>query len=171
MFTVKVEQLSREAFAPFGRYVDLLKAGDMDEGKSAFFPDLMDLTVTQPVSVSVGRACGDPHRIPFIESHPGTAEARIPLDGDIVIYVAPVQSLDSLDLASIRAFIVPRGTLIELAPGVLHGRQFPAGFSPVRVMILCYAGAAHIDTVIRYFEEGQEPAIWLELQDIGGDCL
>ena len=163
MITVKVEQLSREAFAPFGRYVDLLKAGDMDEGRSAFFPDLMDLTVTQPVSVSVGRACGDPHRIPFIESHPGTAEARIPLDGDIVIYGAPVQPLDSLDLASIRAFAVPRGTLIELAPGVLHGRQFPAGVSPVRVMILCCAGAVHVDTAIRRFEEGQEPAIWLEL--------
>lgn len=152
MWKIQARPIDAQSFAPFGRCIDLLDPGG-DPGRSAYFPDLLQLQVPQPTSVSVGRVCACRRRLPFIESHPGTAEVRLPLDGDIVLYVAPVQPLEQLDPESIQAFVVPQGTLVELEPGILHGRQFTVDKPMVHVMFLCRDRASRQDTRSRTFEE------------------
>ena len=152
MVTIQAQPLTPQAFAPFGTYVDLLHAGfenGQEVMQSSFFPDLMPLTVAQPTSVSMGRVCSCRKIIPFLERHPGTAEVRLPLDGSVVIYAAPQQSLETFDLSTLRAFIVPRGTMIELAPGVVHGRQFTVDQPVVHMLFLCRHGPCANDVELR----------------------
>lgn len=152
MWKLPARPIDAQSFAPFGRCIDLLKLGG-DPDQSAYFPDLMRLQLPQPAAVSMGRVCACRRRLPFIEAHPATAEIRLPLDGDIVLYVAPAQPLEQLDPQEIQAFLVPRGTLVEIKPGILHGRQFTVDKPVVHVLFLCREHAVRQDTVARTFEE------------------
>lgn len=154
MRTIHARALSPDAFAPYGEYCDLLAQG---QGQSGFFPDRLVWQPMAEMGASVGYACPCEMRIPWYEYHAATAELRLPLDGDIVLYVgAPAQvPVES----AIEAFIVPRGTMVKLAPGVIHGRQFPLGDAPVHVLLLCEAATWQNDARVWRVEGEQSPLI------------
>lgn len=135
MKEIHVQTLTRESFSPYGEFVDVSKYGK--KGKSAFFADLITWKPLEEVGISIGYANPDERRIPWYEYHAHTEEIRMPLDGDMIVYLGKQD--ENPNPETFEAFLVPQFTMIRLFPGVVHGRQFPAGSEPVHVLLLCEA--------------------------------
>lgn len=106
--------LDREAFRPYGDFVDLLHIKQMDAMAGAdniFMPDLTTLRLDERMqaSVCVARVSQCERIITAVEYHGFTSEGILPLDGDIDIFVGP--SSFQVNPVSIEAFRVPKGTL------------------------------------------------------------
>lgn len=86
--------LDREAFRPYGDFVDLLHIKQMDAMAGAdniFIPDLTTLRLDERMqaSVCVARVSQCERIITAVEYHGFTSEGILPLDGDIDIFVGP----------------------------------------------------------------------------------
>jgi ureidoglycolate hydrolase len=116
-----------------------LHVKEIEEGparSNAFVPDLVTLHLDgrMPASVCVAKVGECERVINFMEYHQYTSEGVLPLDGDIIIYVA--KSGRVFDSSKIQAFRVPKGTFVKLNPGTMHGRQFVDGTPEVSILIL-----------------------------------
>lgn len=135
---LKPEELDRESFRKLGDFENLLEYGNVYSGKrvdEGFFPDALRLDNDgRAASVSVTRVCGKKTTICNVEVHSNTCEAILPLDGDVYIFAAP--AFWYLKLDETRLFRVPKGTMVKLKPGVIHGSPISADGSPVNVLIL-----------------------------------
>lgn len=138
MREIKSQKLDREAFRPYGDYIDLLHVKQMEqrEEDNIFVPDLVELHLDgrMPASICVARVSECERVVSVLEYHQFTCEGILPLDGDIDIFVGP--SSFRVDPETVEAFRVPRGTIVRLNPGVLHGRQFVVDTPAVNVLIL-----------------------------------
>ncbi len=122
---LRVEPLTREAFAPFGDVVSLVGARrfPINGGTTERFHDLATIDVAdaggRPL-VNVFR--GQPRALPFdvtmMERHPLGSQAFIPL-GDVryLVVVAPPGPFDERQM---RAFSVDSGIGVNYARGVWH---------------------------------------------------
>ncbi len=141
MRTVKVSELSLEAFSPFGFYADLI---DPDQEKIGappieFFRDMVqqDLGGAPTVSFSTCRVEPRDLVIDVSEYHTATGEGILPLDNDVLIHVGPATPPDAdVPLDKIRVFRVPRGTMVVLRPGVWHHAPFTVNDDPANVLIV-----------------------------------
>lgn len=132
------EALDARSFRKLGEFVDLLAAADLDTGETAeerFFPDLLRLTNNgKDVCLSITRVRGRPGKITTAELHSDCCEGILPLDGDVYLYAAPPFWYPKLE--ETRLFRVPKGTLVKLKPGVIHGAPISVTGAPVNVLIL-----------------------------------
>lgn len=127
MFKVKVEQLSAEAFAPFGQFFPMcdpesvVKSGE----DIPFYPDRMvhNFDVTGSITYSCLKMTYRPFVVDVTENHYGTAEGFVPLDGDVITFVGPA-SVEP-DFSKFRAFYIPKGTMVVYGRGVWHYGAFP----------------------------------------------
>ena len=130
--------MDREAFRPYGDYIDLLHVKQMEqrEEDNIFVPDLVELHLDgrMPASICVARVSECERVVSVLEYHQFTCEGILPLDGDIDIFVGP--SSFRVAPETVEAFRVPQGTVVRLNPGVLHGRQFVVDTPAVNVLIL-----------------------------------
>lgn len=134
-----IEELSRDAFAPYGTYQDLYDIEAFRKtppGESGFYPDLMTvrLGATTLPAVCIAKVKKREMTIEALEYHRYTAEWLLPLDGDCVIYVG--QACKGFDPKGLRCFRIPKGVGVHLNPGTIHGTQFPLTEEWVRVLIL-----------------------------------
>lgn len=138
MREIKSQKLDREAFRPYGDYIDLLHVKQMEqrEEDNIFVPDLVELHLDgrMPASICVARVSECERVVSVLEYHQFTCEGILPLDGDIDIFVGP--SSFRVAPETVEAFRVPQGTVVRLNPGVLHGRQFVVDTPEVNVLIL-----------------------------------
>lgn len=139
MREIKAQTLCREAFRPYGDFMDLLHVKQIEakpEANNVFAPDLVTLHLDgrMPASACVARVSECERIITALEYHQFTCEGILPLDGDIDIFVGP--SSFRVDPATVEAFRVLQGTFVKLNPGVLHGRQFVVNTPAVNVLVL-----------------------------------
>ena len=141
MKTIKVQELNRKAFRQYGSYQNLLDNEDLAEAsmrKAGFFADLLTLnfgTSTLP-SVSVCHVKKEEKNvIPMVENHKFTCEGLLPLDADVIMFFGRVVN-GEMDLNTLEAFNVPRGTFVKLEPLILHGRQFVTKAAEAHVLCL-----------------------------------
>lgn len=128
MRKIRIEKLTREAFSTFGEFYDIINpAGDAMLGEvHEFFPDRI-----------VTGGCGNLAFSPLLVKRPGrmiiteqeyhdmAEELILPLDDDMILHLSPASGgVVATDRA--RAFLVPRGTLVKLFPGVWHLAPLPA---------------------------------------------
>lgn len=156
------EKLSAEAFWKLGEFVDLLGLAERYEGKptqDGFYPDVLQLdNAGKAASFSITKAGEVPRVIKTAECHSQSCEGILPLDGDVYIYTAPPYWYDRLN--ETRLFLVPRGTLVRLKPGVIHGAPIPAGQEPVNVLIVLPERTYANDNTFMNLEEKD----WMEPQ-------
>jgi ureidoglycolate lyase len=123
---VKIEPLTREAFAPFG---DVIEASDaarhfpINGGNTERYHDLVniDLDPAGHAIVSIFRA--QPRELPFtltmLERHPLGSQAFMPLDGlDYLLAVAPRGA--SFAARDVRVFLARGDQGVNYAAGVWH---------------------------------------------------
>ena len=125
MRTVKVEKLNVEKFLPFGFYANLINPDAEKIGcpPIEFFRDMVQLDLGG-ISIASFSTCRVEKRdmvIDVTECHTLTGEGILPIDNDVLIHVGPATpDGDPLPLDKFRVFLVPKGTMVCLRPGVWH---------------------------------------------------
>lgn len=138
MIEIKAEKLTKEAFAPYGEYYDLLDpqghalCGELH----CFYPDrLLDpaqktigfspITVKKPAEMIVSA----------VEYHTTTAEVILPLTDDMILHVAQPSAGKPIPEQT-RAFVVPKGTIIRMNACVWHLAPLPASQPSITCLIV-----------------------------------
>ena len=122
MRKLTVKPLDREAFRPYGDFVSLLRPAEFyGDAPSVFTPDMLQLPLAQHdlASFSICRVAQRANIVDTSEYHSSAWEGNLPLDGDVVLYLAPANR-GKIDADAFEAFLVPKGTLVILKPGVWH---------------------------------------------------
>lgn len=122
--TLKIEPLTKEAFAPFGDVIQLegAKQFPINLGTTTRFHDLAHVDVGEGDRVLINVFRGQPRNLPFevtmLERHPKGSQAFMPLnDKPYLIVVAPAGNLDP---KQIRAFVTKGWQGVNYAKGVWH---------------------------------------------------
>ena len=128
MRKIKLEKLTKEAFAPFGSYYDMANPDGygLSGAIHTFYPDRLTayfggqvafspIVVKNPVEYKITQA----------EYHTTTAEIILPISGDMIIHVAP-PSAGAYVPEYTKAFLVPKNTLVKLNACVWHLAPLPA---------------------------------------------
>lgn len=137
---IAVQELTREAFYPFGSYAQMLNPDTIKFGEEPieFYRDMAqaDLGATAKASYSVCRVVRRAPVIDMVEQHSQCAEVMLPLDGDVVVQVGPATPNGVVPYERLEAFRVPQGTLITLNPGVWHYAPFAITAECVNILIV-----------------------------------
>lgn len=138
---VKVEELTVEAYKPFGTFVNMLNPDTEFIGESPirFHRDMATLAMAHPRSLpafSICRVEKRPLIIDVTEMHTYTAEGNIPLDGDALIHVAPATPNGVCPKDKIRVFRVPQGTFVTTHAGVWHHAPFAITGNVLNMVII-----------------------------------
>ncbi len=133
MRELRYRRLDPAAFAPYGSYAALLEpdAGGRPAPRIGappieFFRDVLQSGIGADTTVSFG-VCRVTRRPPVIDAseyHDGCCEALLPLDGDVLVHVAPAVPEGRFPAEQAEVFLVPKGTLVVLRPGVWHHGPF-----------------------------------------------
>ena len=120
MRTLTAKPLTRDAFYKYGNFCNLVPEELPDANLDQISLDLG--RPFQNVAFSMLRIYPEKEIIaPMAERHDWTGQGILPLDGDVVIYVArPTASPDDCPVEKMEAFYVPKLTMITLNPGVWH---------------------------------------------------
>lgn len=123
MKNIKVQKLTKEAFAPYGEVLTVagLTAGGNPDSHF-WYPQVA--VIDAPTSINLMRVVPREFTIKDFEAHDHTAENLIAMDGDLIVAVAEKGDLKSETVA---AFYVPAGLGVSIAPSVWHYVPFPMG--------------------------------------------
>lgn len=156
MTTLKIEALTPEAFAPYGRPI-----GKPDRTEDAAGPGWrwwagVDDLETDGRGWTIGYLDLEPAEKSFdwAERHMRTREAIIATSDDVLVYVGPPEVPEEPDrlppLETFRIFRVPAGTGVVLHPAVWHGAPLAtSGRSSAFVLLLEGTGTDDV-TVVRF---------------------
>ncbi len=138
MRTVGIRKLTMEAFAPYGTFASVVspKGPKMGEKPVEFFRDMVQQTLGGANMVSYS-ACVVGQRdwvITNTEYHNHCCEAIIVLDGDYLGHFAPACPEGEEPFDNIEVFLIPKGTLVSVRPGVWHQAGFPYGCGEVHIL-------------------------------------
>ena len=86
----------------------------------------------------------------------------MPLDGDILMHVAPAVPDDQPPVDQIEVFHVPKGTMVVINPGVWHQAAFPFNCESVNILCILPERTYAIDCHLRDLPEGKLVEIELE---------
>ena len=138
MKKIKAVKINKEDFAPFGVYYDM---GSPDgyglEGAiHTFYPDritadgehrlgLSPLVVKKPESMVITQQ----------EYHTNSWEIIFPLDDDMIIHVAPASGGEVVT-DHVKAFIVPKHTMVKLNTAIWHLAPLPLNNDKITTLII-----------------------------------
>jgi len=135
MLKIKAEKLTVEGFSPFGTFTDVL------EPQGSHIGDFYNDKVLFPVSGHMPIAFSpliihkpDKMLVTAAEYHNTTGEVIVVMDDDVVIHVAPPSNRPVPEQT--KAFVVPKGTVIQLKTGVWHNGCFPLNKQQAHVLIV-----------------------------------
>ena len=142
MKTIKVQKLSRDAFHKFGDYAMLIdplteEATGPKDAVCAFFRDMLPVDLGGAVpSFSTCRILPRKMEVTDAEYHDYTCEAAMPLDQDAICWFAPATASKDFPADEVEAFLIPRGTMVVVHPGVWHHAAFATEDKPLNMMIV-----------------------------------
>jgi ureidoglycolate lyase len=144
MRELKYRRLDPAAFAPYGSYADMIEpdaagraAPRIGAAPIEFFRDRLQSGIGADTTVSFG-VCRVTRRPPVIDAseyHDGSCEALMPIDGDVLVHVAPAVPGDRFPSEQAEVFLVPKGTMVVLRPGVWHHGPFTLGTDRVSCLV------------------------------------
>lgn len=152
MREIPYRKLSPESFAVFGTCANLVSPSGPRLGAEPveFFRDMVlsHLGTTQLASFSSLKVVRRPFVVDVSEYHDGCSEIVLPLDGDIIMHVAPAGAEKEFPLDKAQAFHVPRGTVCSLRPGVWHHAPFAFGAEVVHCLVVLPERTYAIDCTV-----------------------
>ncbi len=152
------EQLTAEAFAPFGRVIEQPEAVPHAMGPGWQWWGEMAHMPGDGRNIAIGyldlRLAA--HRFDWAERHMRSAELLVPMGGDCLVYVGPPEHPEEPGrmpgLERFRVFEVRAGQAVLLAPGVWHGAPLAVD-APLNVVVLLLEGTGSTDTSVVRFED------------------
>jgi ureidoglycolate lyase len=140
MKQITYRKLSPEGFAKFGSYASVINPVGPKLGAEPieFFRDMMQSQLgTAPVaSFGVCRVVKRPFVMDVSEYHDTCCEIVLPQDGDVLMHVAPAGPEKEFPFEQADVFLVPRGTLCCLRPGVWHHAPYAFRSDVVNCLIM-----------------------------------
>lgn len=138
MRQVKVETITQESFAPFGQFYTMDKpqgyalCGELHK----FFPDRLLADSNHRVGYSP-ILVSKPERMVITqqEYHTTTWEMILPMNDDMILHVAPA-SAGTPVTHLVKAFLVPKHTLVRMNAGIWHLAPLPATAEELAAMII-----------------------------------
>lgn len=156
MTTLRVEPLSRDAFAAFGEVVTRPDIDAHASGPGWRWWAETALLAGDDRPWGVGYLDLEPTRPRFdwAERHMRTLEAVFATSGDLFVYVGPPDDLDQPErmpaLEAFRVFRVPAGSGVVLDRGVWHGAPIAAS-EKTSAIVLILEGTGRDDlTLVRF---------------------
>jgi ureidoglycolate hydrolase len=153
-----VEPLDAAAFEPFGRVIQQPSRDHDARGPGwRWWAETLSLEGDgRPWGVGYLDLEPAEPRFDWAERHLATLEAIVPIDGDVIVYVAQAGRPDEPGarppLHEFRAFRLPRGTGVVLDRGVWHGAPLADG-GPAKAIVLILEGTGRDDVDLARFEE------------------
>ena len=140
MKDMRLCELSDASFRTVGTCHDMLhpeweKIGD---GKTVdFYRDVLPLRLGQDTVASFSLCQSFPREplVDAVEYHTSTEEAILPLDADIVMVFGPATAGASVPLEKLRAYRIPRGTMVILKAGSWHSGPHVMGSAAVHILV------------------------------------
>lgn len=138
MKTIKLEKLTKEAFAPYGEYFGFTEpTGYALKGElHTFYPDRVIASYGKTVAFSpllVKKP--DVMKITQAEYHTTTPEVLVPLNDDMILHVAPPSGGKPVPDYT-KAFLVPKNTVVKMNACVWHLAPLPANVDELCVMVV-----------------------------------
>lgn len=138
MRTIKAEKLTHESFAPFGQFYEMASpngyalCGEIHK----FFPDRVvadsnhrlgfsPIIVKKPEKMVITQQ----------EYHTTTWEIIMPLDDDMILHCAPA-SAGCVVTDLVKAFIVPKNTVIKMNAAIWHLAPLPKNNDKLTALIV-----------------------------------
>jgi ureidoglycolate lyase len=139
MKQVTWKELTVEGFAKFGTFANMINPSALKIGSEPieFYRDMVQsqLGAAAVASFGVCRVVKRPFVLDVSEYHNGCCEVVLPLDGDVLMHVAPAVPQKEFPFQQAEVFRVPRGTLCCLRPGVWHHAPFAYGSQVVNCLV------------------------------------
>lgn len=138
MRTIKAQNITYKNFAPFGQFYKM----DKPDGYAlcgeihSFFPDRITADSNHRIGFSpIVVKKPDKMVITQQEYHTTTWEMILPLDDDMIIHCAPA-SAGVIINEFVKAFIVPKHTLVKINAAIWHLAPLPANNDHLTAMII-----------------------------------
>ena len=158
MRQIKVEALTAEAFAPFGKFYNMEDpCGYALEGAiHKFYPDRIRDAYFSHVGFSAIRV-RKPEKmiIDAVEYHTTTSEIILPLNDDMILHVAPASAGTPVPQLA-HAFLVPKGTLVQMNAAIWHLAPLPAEVEELHAMIILPECTYANDCTVVQLDEAQQ---------------
>jgi ureidoglycolate lyase len=139
MRDITYRKLSPEGFAKFGTYANMINPSAPKLGAEPieFYRDMVQsqLGVVPVASFGVCRVVKRPLMMDVSEYHDTCCEIVLPLDGDVLMHVAPAGPEKEFPFDTAEVFLVPQGTLCCLRPGVWHHAPYALRTEVVNCLI------------------------------------
>ena len=149
-----VDQLTDEAFAPFGRVI--VRPARESDAKGDPWRWWAETAVLEPNDrgYAVGYLEVEPGRSGFdwAERHLRSEELVIPVRGELLLYVGPPDQADQPARERFRVFRVTPGQAVVLGKGVWHGAPLAAD-GPATALVLLLERTGREDTDLAAFDE------------------
>lgn len=138
MRQIKVQPLTHESFAPFGQFYAYDKpqsyalCGELHQ----FFPDPVTLDSNHRLGISP-ILVKKPEKMVITqqEYHTTTWEAIMPLNDDMILHVAPASAGTPVP-EHVKAFLVPKHTLVKMNAAIWHLAPLPAAEGQLSAVII-----------------------------------
>lgn len=157
MKKIKIEKLDLKKFNEFGSYINVLNpsgtklCGEYHE----FYRDavLMHSSGNMPVgfsSIIVKKHLDN--IVGCLEYHTYTEEVMLPLDDDAILCVSPSGLVDDMQ-QNLRAFLIPKGTLVTLRSGTWHYLPLPVNNEKLTALIVLPERVYANDLIIKELDD------------------
>lgn len=157
MREIKAEKLSLQSYHPFGEFADLLEPeGEfIGSGEVLFYRDMVSVYTGSVMTAFSIVQTANREMIPVeAEQHKAGTEILLPLDDDIVIFVAPASD-GYYPAGKEKAFIVPKGTMVTIKPGVWHKAPFPVNKEKANTLVILPEREYALDCIVEKIGEDQ----------------
>jgi len=139
MRTIPWKKLGAESFSKFGAFASMVDPSGPHLGAEPiqFYRDMVQsqLGAVPVASFGVCRVVKRPLVLDVSEFHDTCCEIVMPLDGNVLMHVAPAVSEKEFPFEQVEVFFVPRGTICCLRPGVWHHAPFALETRVVNCMV------------------------------------
>lgn len=140
MEKIYIKKLTLDNFKIYGSFSNMInpKAPRLGPEPIEFYRDIEQISLGQTniASFSVTRVTKRPLVIQKLEYHNYNDEGLFPIDGDVLIHVALATRNGEIPLDRIEVFLVPKGTLVKIRPGVWHHAPFAFDCEFVNVLVV-----------------------------------
>lgn len=163
MRTIRPVALTKDNFAPFGQYFPM----DKPEGYPLcgaihkFYPDRITADGDHRLGMST-LVVNRPERMIITqqEYHLNSWEILMPMDDDMIIHVAPASGGKAVP-DEVKAFIVPKNTMVKLNTAIWHFAPLPVNNDKVSVLIVLPEATYMTDCIVVDLNEDEQYEIVL----------
>lgn len=159
MRKIKAKALTVDAYQKYGSFCGMIapQAEKLGPPPTEFFRDMVHVDLGNGIPcASVTRVSPRPMIAEKFEYHTATAEAFMPIDGDVIVHIAPASKPTVVPYDRVEAFYVPKGTMVTMHAGVWHAAPFASGNEPVHVLVLLPERTYANDCAVVLFPEEEK---------------